>query len=119
MMNATVKSWVYGMLAVFAVVMMGMWIHRLRAENAGLEAHIIGLEELYNRHTPILNEEKFVLEKDFVPIVVYVHQRPHYYQQVGMGSIPFFHHMVLSVPVFFFCFLHSSFLLSSWQRCCE
>lgn len=40
------------------------------------------LQEYFNRATDIINKDKFTLETDYIPIVIYVYRRPYYLEKV-------------------------------------
>lgn len=47
-----------------------------------IEDQFQSLLEIWNSYPSIRNKEKFTLEKDYIPIVLYVYQRTYYYKAV-------------------------------------
>ena len=76
----TIK-WV--LVAAFLIFLVVKW-QKQAAMTEALARDVRVLSERANAH-PVRNSHMFKLEKDFIPIVVYVHSRQEYYRQVLEG----------------------------------
>jgi len=47
-----------------------------------LTKSLLHFQQYYNNVVPPFNSDKYRLEKDFIPIVIYVYERPHYFRSV-------------------------------------
>lgn len=67
------------------LVIIGVFISRYNSLAADFEitsGSLLQLEKDWNKFGPIFNKDRFQLEADFIPIVAYVYNRPHYFRRV-------------------------------------